>query len=359
MLIEFRCSNLSDFDASKGRYIACDELVVAADDKIGQLLKCPKCGQMVEVPFDYVGAEEARQERSSTSSRSSNQGVSRSSPKSSEEALFGESAQINTGRVTNSSGQPLGSEPFEETEGLVSDDGQPRSVHDLKRKRCPDCGSALADNGKCSLCPYVEPKFNSKSAALDEIDIQLAGFQLWVSQIVSDGASIRWVAGFVTALFCLVYMVLMPIALLVGGIGGIVAAVCLTLGFVFYILAVVKAWQLTKDPRARLSFLQRPFWNLLLFGARLLRWEKYDAQYTGRKIINLRNAPIVDAKVAYIEDLKKCQVLDLENTLITDDGLEPLYGHKHLHCLVVRRTAVTPEGVFRLQQANPRLWIWD
>ena len=357
MLIEFRCSNLSDFDAAKGRYIACNELIVAADDKIGQLLRCPKCGQMVEVPFDYVGAEEARQERSAKSSRPMSQSGVSSGAKQSEDVSFADSPKVDARRPVPSS-QPDQSDPFAETAGF-SAGGETRSVHDLKRKRCPDCGSPLDDNGKCSLCRYVEPQFKSKSAALDEIDIQLAGFQLWVSQIVSDGASIWFVGIFITALLCLGYMVLMPVALLIGGVGGFVSAVCLTVGFVFYISAVLKARQLTKNPKARLNFFQRPFWNLLLVAARMMRWEKYDTQYSGRKIIDLRNAPIVDAKVAYIEDLKKCQVLDLENTLITDDGLGPLYGHKHLHCLVVRRTAVTPEGVFRLQQANPQLWIWD
>jgi hypothetical protein len=53
-----------------------------------------------------------------------------------------------------------------------------------------------------------------------------------------------------------------------------------------------------------------------------------------------------------------CQVLDLEGCDVNDTGLDCLYGHRHLQCLVLRRTAVTREGAAMLQQSIPRLWIW-
>ena len=65
-----------------------------------------------------------------------------------------------------------------------------------------------------------------------------------------------------------------------------------------------------------------------------------------------------DVELAEIEELKNCQVLDLEGTRITDRSLQMLYGHKHLQCLVLKRTKTTHDAVFRLQQAQPRLWIW-
>ncbi len=356
MLIEFRCTNLSNFDAAKGRYIECDELIVASDDNIGKLVKCPKCDQMVEVPMDYVGVESANRARRGDRPKPSQRPPARKKRDLQADGLVGQG--IASPKIIKPSEEEasLGSADLfgDNIQGQVKDGSQ--TVHDVKRKRCPSCGSLLDDHGKCSLCNYVEPQFRSKTASLDDIKIKLAGFQLWISEIVSEGASFSLLALVATSLLTVAYLLLGALTLLLGEVLWFVAITCL---YVVYILSVFKAWQLTRNPRARLSFWQRPCWNGVLFAARLLGWHRYDSRYAGRKIINLRNAPIVDERVAYIEDLDKCQVLDLQNTLITDKGLLPLYGLNNLHCLIVRRTAVTPEGVFRLQQANPRLWIWD
>ena len=91
---------------------------------------------------------------------------------------------------------------------------------------------------------------------------------------------------------------------------------------------------------------------------RRVNWQGYDSRNKGRGIINKRGAPIGDQQIAELENLHRCQVLDLEKTLISDAGLRSFYGLQNLHCLVLRKTNVTAEGVFRLQQANPKLWIW-
>lgn len=359
MLIEFRCTNLSDFDAAKGRYIECDELIIASDDKVGKLVKCPKCDQMVEVPLNYEGAESATRAGQADTQRSVGRSPVKQKADVRADAMVAQNivkpAIAESATDRNADSLKPGNLFSDDVEDSAGSEG-PRTVHDVNRKRCPQCGSSLDDHGKCSLCHYVEPQFESKTARLEDIHVQLAGFQLWVSEIVSEGASFSTIAVVASSLFAFACLILTLIAVLVGEILWAVILACV---FVVYVLAVFKAWQLTKNPRARLNFWQRPFWNLVLSVARILNWQKYDNRYAGRKIINLRNAPIVDEKVAYLEDLGNCQVLDLENTLITDKGLVPLYGLNQLHCLVVRRTAVTQEGIFRLQQANPRLWIWD
>ena len=57
-------------------------------------------------------------------------------------------------------------------------------------------------------------------------------------------------------------------------------------------------------------------------------------------------------------DIKSVQVLDIQGTNLTDKGLLHLYDLKHLQCVVLRKTNVSPEAVFRFQQTFPRLWIW-
>ncbi len=355
MLIEFRCTNLSEFDADKGRYVECDELIIASDDNVGQLVKCSKCDQMVEVPFHQGGTESARRTAEKARPSSTKRPVRQKMDLEADGPLGQTMAKPAQGEAADPLIAPI------KTSGLFTDDvdnpveqASP-TVHDIHRKRCPDCGSLLDDHGKCSLCRYVEPQFKSKTASLDDIGVQLAGFQLWISEITSDGVSFAMLAMVGSALLTVAYVLLMVVTIVTGYWSVSMVATGL---FLFYILCVHKAWQLTRNPRARLNFWQRPFWNLLLHLGRMFKWQKYDKQYAGRTIINLRNAPIVDDKVPYLEDLNKCQVLDLENTLITDKGLLPLYGLTQLQCLVVRRTGVTHEGVFRLQQANPRLWIW-
>ena len=355
MLIEFRCTNLSDFDAAKGRYIECDELIIASDDHVGKLVKCPKCDQMVDVPLNDEGAESARRTDSADTQRSVGRSPVKQKTDVRADGMVAQNIVKSSATDRNAESLKPGNLFSDDVEDAAGSAGTP-TVHDVNRKRCPQCGSSLDDHGKCSLCHYVEPKFKTKTARLEDIHVQLAGFQLWVSEIVSEGASFSMIAVVVSSLFAFACLILTLIAVLVGEILWAVILACV---LVVYVLAVFKAWQLTKNPRARLNFWQRPFWNLVLLTARILKWQKYDNRYAGRKIINLRNAPIVDEKVAYLEDLSKCQVLDLENTLITDKGLVPLYGLNQLHCLVIRRTAVTQEGIFRLQQANPRLWIWD
>ncbi|MCH2183113.1 MAG: hypothetical protein MK108_14020 [Mariniblastus sp.] len=357
MLIEFCCTNLSEFDAAKGRYVECDELIIASDDNVGKLVKCPKCDQMVEVPFQQGRAESARRTDEQARPSSAKRPVRKKVDLEPDSRLGQVIAKPAESEVAEQNIAPIKTASLfaEDTDDGSSEEG-PLTVHDIHRKRCPECGSLLDDHGKCSLCRYVEPQFKSKTASLDDIGVQLAGFQLWISDIMSEGVSFSMIATIGSGLLTVAYALLMALMLLTGHW---VWAAVLTGLFFLYCLCVHKAWQLTRSPRARLNFWQRPFWNLLLYSARILNWQKYDKQYAGRKIINLRNAPIVDDKVPYLEDLDKCQVLDLENTLITDKGLLPLYGLTQLQCLVVRRTGVTHEGVFRLQQANPRLWIWD
>ncbi len=57
--------------------------------------------------------------------------------------------------------------------------------------------------------------------------------------------------------------------------------------------------------------------------------------------------------------LPKLQGLNLDNTQITDSGLEQLAVAKDLIHLSLRGTVVTPAGIAKLKQALPNLDISD
>jgi len=51
-------------------------------------------------------------------------------------------------------------------------------------------------------------------------------------------------------------------------------------------------------------------------------------------------------------------VLDFEGTALTDRGLATLKGHATLEFLILRKTQVTPDGVWELQKTIPHACIW-
>ena len=120
----------------------------------------------------------------------------------------------------------------------------------------------------------------------------------------------------------------------------------------------MKTRQLANERYATLGVLA-PAWNMMLVLARMFEWEKYDGRLRNRKVIDLRKAPVTDGELSNRSDLGDCQVLDLEDSPVTDVTLKALYRLKHLQCLVVKNTEVTPEEIFKLQQHKPHLWIWS
>ena len=52
MMIEFQCGNLMGYDKAVNRYIECGNRIIVSDEKVGEMVTCPKCQQQVEVPFE-------------------------------------------------------------------------------------------------------------------------------------------------------------------------------------------------------------------------------------------------------------------------------------------------------------------
>jgi predicted RNA-binding Zn-ribbon protein involved in translation (DUF1610 family) len=359
MLIEFRCSNILEFDASTGRYVLCNQKLVAPGDQVGQLVRCDKCRQMIEVPLQSGwGAEtpdENRRVPGPTGAPRSEAKAQSSVGKSRPRAESGSDREL---RIA----EPI-ERPRSDIMQLVFRDENVQSNLSVSSPesdnlKCPECGSRLNEIGHCIACRYVRPRFETLNLPLNEIKVHLAGFQLWFCKTLCEGVSVRLLGYAFTGLFGLLFVVLFLLALNTGRTTGFVFAAILVAAAGCYIYLFIKAQRLAKDPRARLGWLLGICWKTVLLLSRQMHWQNYDANLKGRKIIDLRGQTMTDENLAMVGGLNNCQVLDLTGTRISDRGLESLYGMTNLKCLVLNKTLVTNDGVFRLQQSNPRLWIW-
>ena len=127
---------------------------------------------------------------------------------------------------------------------------------------------------------------------------------------------------------------------------------------VIYLAFAFKSYQFLIQPGAQLAWFQKPLWNFVLNLARSKNWRDYDASLSNRVVVTADDPKTGDQDIFDLPDVRRAQVLDFENTLITDAGLRSLYQLKKLECLVLRNTNVTGEEVYRFQQAFPNVWIW-
>ncbi len=349
MLIEFRCTNTTDFDAATGRGGVCDERLVAPEEKMGDQIVCKKCGQSVEVPFESQAAASAQ--RSARSRR-----PSVAATRSKKQPLKKKSGRRSKKTDELSLDAPVDRQPPDvmtfEFEAETNS-----NLNTSAQRRCPKCGDVL-DGGRCVGCRYVEKRYPSSYLPLENLQLKPAGFQRYASAIFNEGVSFNYVLYGFHILVGVLAAVLLSCALVVGGITGVALGILLAVFGGMYVFCVIASYSLARNPGARVPIVLKPMWNLLLSMARRSNWQGYDARFKGRLIIDKRKAPIVDGQIPELEGLPQCQVLDLEGTLVTDAGLKYLYGLSNLHCLVVRKTRVTQEGVVRLQQSNPKMWVW-
>ncbi|MCP4815643.1 MAG: hypothetical protein GY888_24285 [Planctomycetaceae bacterium] len=97
-------------------------------------------------------------------------------------------------------------------------------------------------------------------------------------------------------------------------------------------------------------------WYSVLFLGRSLSWKTLGGQ--DRKHATRRGEHFGDADLQTMADLDSYVVLDFEGTALTDTGLEPLKNHATLEFLILRKTQVSPDGVWELQKTIPHTCIW-
>ena len=97
-------------------------------------------------------------------------------------------------------------------------------------------------------------------------------------------------------------------------------------------------------------------WLTFLFFGRSLEWKTLGG--TSRLACTRRGAAFEDSHLGALENLDQLQVLDLAGTGVTDAGLALLEHHGHLEFLILRKTSVSSEAVWELQQTIPGTCIW-
>lgn len=206
-------------------------------------------------------------------------------------------------------------------------------------------------------CRYQDPFQQAEKKRRLKSALRPAGFQLWLSQITTDGLSVATIGYVIFALVTLCSLIQALAGLLMASMVGVVIMLLAAFFWTFCLLILLKSRQLALQGNVNLGVL-RPFWNGLLMFARKMEWERYDARLVGRLVIDMRKTPVSNLGLEQLPGLKNCQVLDLQYSNIDDDGLKVLYGLNKLCCLVVQNTGVTSEGITHLQQHRPQLWIW-
>jgi hypothetical protein len=396
MLIEIQCRNSSKFDAALGKYLECGEKMIVSSDDVGQLVTCTKCRQQFEIPFD-VGTQSkpksppvvsANQDLDPSSSRKPKSARSKSgsglkparspsNPSSQKRRRKGPGTLPGGQKEKRRRQRQADNRPDQgeltlapavrrpEADVMSMDFGDQDLQAPLaegKQVLCKKCGNP-SEGGRCTVCHHVEPKFEKLHLPLKDIDIEITGFQRWFCNTMNEGMSVKVLEQGAHILFGALAVLLIIASFLsigfgVSVFGGLMLLVLVGSLGCLYVGLIFKGHQFLVDPNARLAWFQNPFWNFMLMVSRLMKWQNYDARFKGRKIIAVHDRGFGDRSLADLEGLKTCQVLDLEGTSISDRGLNELYRLKHLHCLVLRKTNVTHDAVFRLQQSFPRLWVW-
>ena len=358
MLIEIQCSNLGEYDPSLGRSSVCGQRLMVDSNQIGQLVMCPKCNQTVEVTASKYDQPNPKPRQAAS------QATSQSTAKK---------VRV-TRREKPPQSAPTGSKPRQKKARAKVDAPVKTDVMDVEFDNnsqvsslagtaplCKKCG-VPAPYGRCPSCNYVEPRYAKMHLPLDKISMQMSGMQLWFCRTLRDGMSIQTLATIshgVAIAFFVAIMVLIGLLFMTGSsISAWITTALLALFAYFYLVAVYKGYQFLKNPKTKLSWFQRMFWNFILMLARIGKWESYDSKLKNRRVIKVSEKGFIDSEIPRLEGIRNVQVLDLENTEVTDQGVALLYRLEHLQCLVLRRTNVTHDAVVRLQQTFPKLWIW-
>ena len=400
-MIQFVCNSLKTYDPEKGEYIKCTEQLSSDRSNIGMMIKCPACGNRVVVP-DYQSAQaenipavqahfpaevseansdQSHSERSnlehSQSDRSNTKPKQKlhSSPKqvaSHQSATHhketnANETDTNESKATETGGSPVAVQlneklihaPIASAEVPIQ---QPtiQTSSFTRGNTCRRCGTRIdATMEVCPRCNLRVP-VDLRGTSDGKIRHRVTGFQLWLRGLFTDSnresnfyafVSLQAVIGVAAGLAILIFVALFQIA-------GLILSIPIVLMAALYFQAALKWRAMINDPRTLPNWWQKILWNMLLFLNRIIGWwnpfrgehlRVLDCRYLGQ----LKDRDLLD-----IEGIHRAQVLDLQGQSITDTGILFLHERQLLRFVVLRKTNVTDEGVFQLQQALPKTWIW-
>ena len=321
MPIQVQCKRaVADPETNQRR--PCGNAFKVADSLAGKVIRCPKCKQGIQVADpNKPAAKKAKRPTAAIQSL---------------DPLAGEQNVMDQETTTAS--------------------GQYRKV-DV----CSQCGKPVTGD-VCRACGNRKNRPTDES--VDKIKPQLCGMQRWLCRTIRQALPVK-------VMVLVMHAMMLIIVLLIGGssivgmttqnvsvLFGLAALLFVTMISVVYLAFAFKGYQFLMQPGAQLAWFQKPFWNIILGLARSKNWRDYDARLSNRIVVTTDDPRIGDADIFDLPEIRQAQVLDLENTLVTDAGLKSLYQLNKLECLVLRKTQVTAAEVYRFQQTFPNVWIW-
>lgn len=340
MAIEFQCESLSSFDAATGRYKMCGAKIRVDDSKAGQAFNCPKCGSAIQVPSLQGSASGSGQRSASVGGdRHVSAGTEPAPSQAGNHAGAVGAASQGSAMQVDPDGQQLAVSRFDALHACKKCGTQVRP----DMAACPSCGTPRR------VVPYDEP--------LSKIQTKPAGFQLWGMSLLDSDNSWILIVGAMTFLLAFFSALAALVSVAVFHWFSILVIFPLTIVAAFYVMALLRIRAMSKKPGMPLYGWQKKLWNLVAIMQRTFNWQ---SPFRDRKFAvcnfkkqNLRGQDLLD-----LPGVETCQVLDLQGSEVTDDELKLLRYATNLRRLVLWDTKVTDEGVYRLQQAIPRVWIW-
>jgi hypothetical protein len=210
---------------------------------------------------------------------------------------------------------------------------------------------------KCLVCGY-QAALKVDATPLQHFRVKPAGFQKWLTRIFAYGDSAAAALRAMHALFGIILLILVIMSLVSSGLGQILIMATTVGAAALYAYLVFDLRRIARQPAARLSFWQSFGWQGLLLVLRLSNW-RLATGGTPYKVLDLKRKNISPQQFLGTPNLSDYEVIDLEGVPLTDATLARLHGLRRLRRLVLRRTGVSAEAVFRLQQALPDAWIWS
>lgn len=385
MPISVVCQNIINYDSAKGRYRTCDEEMMVEDEMAGSTILCPVCNNVVEIPVKSAEAlvqVTDRDEELFGDDALFGDGELKLADEFSQDddelQLYGEELQT-IGDDSEEDSQDSFFDVFEESKSSPKKSSNPVVAKQAKTGEAPNVAPATVDYKKfkntdichncgeqlkpedtmCYVCHKPRKLGYRPTKELAEAKYKYTGFQLWFKERLNPEKGSMMLIILAGGLVYLSVLVLVAaVSFFSAGPIGLFILIPFLLLPLFIGLATYRWRQLVADPRLQLTGFFKSMWNFLLKFNRKRNWKRMFDNDSNRKVLDLRRERIVNVDLREREDIAESHVLDLEGQLIDDEGLSYLHGRNNILFLVVKRTRVTPEGVFQLQQTIPRAWIW-
>ena len=373
----------------------CGKAFSAWDDLVGKTVQCPKCQQKMVVPSanPVSPAERSGPERSGAAGRAG-QGAgagsgqpgarSGSSPAGSmglpptrsagptrnvDRADRAESPATVARPIANPARRPAAAPPkgssASSATGRSSLPKRPVVEEDMDDSDelphgCPNCNAPMPrDEDLCDACGYH--RILKKVLDMDGIHRPktATGFERLIAPQLTEGETVTnlllWlkIAGFFVLAFILFLII---------GTPGPVLVLLAAGGYFAY-----RWWRATQaaeaedrdgEPDVNRDPVSIFLWTLWLWWNRTMGWRSPTAPYAPLRSLTLRDPQFSDVDLRESDEIANYEVLDLEGTGITDNGIHFLATQKQLRFVVLRRTKVTAAGLQRLQQALPDATLW-